>query len=297
MTQKERPQASMSTLKKNLNLQQKLDLVLKVIRQHSRLQPKIGLVLGSGLGALADAVQSPQILPYSQLPFFQETTIPGHSGRLILGQLNGIEVAVLQGRFHRYEGHDTEEVVFPTRTLSHLGIKLLILTNAAGAIRMDFRPGDMMGLTDHLNLTQDNPLIGPNDPYFGPRFLDLSEIYSPPARKILQDTAAQEGIPLHWGVYAGVSGPTYETPAEVRMLRLLGADAVGMSTVHEAIVARHGGVAVLGLSCITNAAAGLTQAPISHTEVVSHAVQGGEFMQRLLLQALPALNHLASTPL
>ena len=251
------------------------------------VKPAIGIILGSGLGSIADEIENPIVIPYSDIPNFHKTTILGHSGKLYLGTLRGVPVACLQGRFHFYEGHSMEEVVLPTRTLCQLGIHTLVLTNAAGGINTRYRPGDLMLIEDHLNLVGNNPLVGANIPELGPRFPDLSEAYDSECLEILKATAKKLELPVHAGVYAGVLGPTYETPAEIRMLRHLGADAVGMSTVFESIAANHCGVRVAGISCVTNLAAGLSPHKLSHEEVLANSLAGAEKVKRLLLEALP----------
>jgi purine-nucleoside phosphorylase len=233
----------------------------------SGLQPRVGIVLGSGLGALADSMEIEVALPYQTIPGFLSSTVEGHAGKLCLGTLGGVPAAVMQGRIHLYEGHPEKDVVFPVRVLCRMGVEALVVTNAAGGIDRSFSSGEMMLLTDHLNLTGRNPLMGENDEAIGPRFPDMSVAYEPSLRAIAHEVAAVEGFELREGVYAGLLGPTYETPAEVRMLRTLGASAVGMSTVLEVIAARHMGVPVLGLSVISNLAAGLSLGPLSHDEV------------------------------
>jgi purine-nucleoside phosphorylase len=230
--------------------------------------PKVAVVLGSGLGPLADRLSEPVVVPYGMIPHFPVPTVPGHHGRLIAGGLDGARVLYLQGRFHDYEGYDPDVVTFPVRVLRRLGVEVLVLTAATGGINEAFRPGDIVCLADHLNLTGRNPLRGPNDERFGPRFPDMTEVYSRRLRAVADETAAQQGLALRSGVYACLPGPSYETPAEIRMLRTLGADVVGMSTVPEAIVARHSGMEVLALALVTNAAAGVTGEPISHDEVL-----------------------------
>lgn len=230
--------------------------------------PKIAVVLGSGLGPLADRLSEPVVVPYGSIPHFPIPTVPGHHGRLIAGALDGARVIYLQGRFHDYEGYDPNVVTFPVRVLRRLGVEVLVLTAATGGINEAFHPGDIVCLADHLNLTGRNPLRGPNDERFGPRFPDMTEVYSLRLRAVADETAAQQGLVLRSGVYACLPGPSYETPAEIRMLRTLGADVVGMSTVPEAIVARHSGMEVLAFALVTNAAAGVTGESISHDEVL-----------------------------
>ncbi len=229
--------------------------------------PVVGLVLGSGLGRYAERLTDAVQLPYATLPHFPRASVPGHAGCLWLGKIEGVSVAIMQGRVHLYEGYRPAEVAFGARVLGALGVRALCLTNAAGGIREDLQPGALMRIVDHLNLSGQNPLCGPNDDRFGPRFPDLSAAYSPELAQALERAAAATGVPLKSGVYCQLLGPSYETPAEIRMLRGLGADAVGMSTVPEVIVGRHQGIAVAALSCITNRAAGLEGRPLSHAEV------------------------------
>ncbi|WP_429840985.1 purine-nucleoside phosphorylase [Brevibacillus sp. FIR094] len=231
-------------------------------------KPTIGLVLGSGLGVLADEIENPVIIPYHEIPGFTVSTVVGHKGQLVIGKLQGKQVVAMQGRFHFYEGHGLDAVVFPTRVMKLLGVETIIVTNAAGGINEGYNAGDLMLISDHINMTFRNPLIGANDEQLGARFPDMSEAYSKQLRKLAHEVASEQGIQLREGVYAGLLGPTYETPAEIRMLRLLGGDAVGMSTVPEVIVARHMGVKVLGISCISNMAAGILEQPLSHDEVM-----------------------------
>jgi purine-nucleoside phosphorylase len=259
-------------------------LLLKPMDYYSRVQraadwlqergsgaPTIGIVLGSGLGAFADRLKDPLVFPYSEIPGWPDATVIGHAGRLVVGTLAGRRIAALAGRAHYYEGHDMGTVVFAPRVLGLLGVKTLVLTNAAGGINLDFTTGALMLIDDHINLIGTNPLLGPNDDRFGPRFPDMTEVYSRRLRALAEETASEKGIPLARGVYAGLHGPSYETPAEIRYLRIIGADAVGMSTVPEAIAARHMGIEVLGISCITNAAAGVLPEPLVHDDVMEVA--------------------------
>jgi purine-nucleoside phosphorylase len=230
--------------------------------------PKIGLILGSGLGVFADELQNARSIPYSAIPGFPQSTVVGHKGRLVFGYVGDISVIALQGRFHTYEGYKASEVAFPARVLVSAGVDTLIVTNAAGGLGDGFEAGDLMLITDHLNFSGQNPLIGPHDPIFGERFPDMSEAYS---RRLCEDArsvAKEQGLELKEGVYAVLGGPSYETPAEVRAMKTLGADAVGMSTVYEVIVARQMGAKILGLSLISNLAAGISETPLSHEEVV-----------------------------
>jgi len=233
------------------------DEAAAAIRQAAALRPKVAIVLGSGLSALADAVQQPVAIDFHDIPHFPVSSIPGHRGRLVLGELEGQSVAVMQGRTHYYEGYSIQHVTLPVRVLSLLGVKTIILTNAAGGLNKRFSSGDLMLIVDHINLVGMagiNPLRGPNDAQFGPRFLDMSKAYDRELGRLAWDAAAAEGIPMHRGVYVGLAGPTFETPAEIRFLRLMGGDAVGMSTTSEAVVARHSGLRVLGISGISNVA-------------------------------------------
>ncbi|MGG1251480.1 purine-nucleoside phosphorylase [Brevibacillus agri] len=231
-------------------------------------KPTIGLVLGSGLGVLADKIENPVVIPYHEIPGFTVSTVVGHKGQLVIGKLQGKQVVAMQGRFHFYEGHGLDAVVFPIRVMKLLGVETIIVTNAAGGINEGYDPGDLMLISDHINMTFRNPLIGPNDDELGARFPDMSEAYSKELRQLAHQVASEQGIKLREGVYVGLLGPSYETPAEIRMLRLLGGDAVGMSTVPEVIVARHMKVKVLGISCISNMAAGILEQPLSHDEVM-----------------------------
>ena len=233
--------------------------------------PSIALVLGSGLGDFADTVGNPVVLPYDSLPNWPKAGVVGHAGKLVVGDVHGRRVAVLSGRAHFYEGHPMSSVVFATRAMALLGVKRLILTNAAGGINTSFSSGALMVIDDHINLVGTNPLLGPNDERFGPRFPDMSEVYSKRLRGVADASARKTGVAVAHGIYVGLHGPSYETPAEIRFLRIIGGDAVGMSTVAEAIVARHMGLEVLGISCITNMAAGVLPQPLNHNEVMETA--------------------------
>jgi purine-nucleoside phosphorylase len=241
---------------------------VNAVRARTSTQPVAGLILGSGLGPYADNLESKTVIPFREVPHFPRSTVAGHSGNIVLGLAGGVPVVALQGRVHAYEGYAPAETSFPGRVLCGLGIRSMIVTNAAGGVNIGFRPGDLMLITDHLNLTGSNPLIGANVPEWGVRFPDMSDGYTSELRALAQDVARQRGIPLREGVYAGLSGPSYETPAEIRMLRTLGADAVGMSTIPEVIVANHMGVKVLGISCISNMAAGILPRKLTHQEVM-----------------------------
>lgn len=246
----------------------KIEEAKKFIESKISAKPQLGLVLGSGLGVLADEIVNPVILPYTEIPGFTTSTVVGHKGQLVIGELEGKQVVAMQGRFHYYEGHGLDAITFPIRVMKAIGVDTIIVTNAAGGINESYKPGDLMLISDHINLTYRNPLIGPNDDQFGVRFPDMSEAYSKELRAIAKEVAASLGIRLQEGIYAGLLGPSYETPAEIRMLRMMGGDAVGMSTVPEVIVARHMNVKVLGISCISNMAAGILEQPLSHEEVM-----------------------------
>ena len=240
----------------------------KFILAKTKLRPKLALVLGSGLGAFADELDSATRIPYQKIPGFPRATVTGHAGALVIGKSGEVPVAAMQGRVHRYEGYSSREVVFPMRVLGRLGIRAAILTNAAGAINLDYGQGALVVIRDHINLQGKNPLMGPNDERFGPRFPDMSEAYFRPYREIALREAERLGLGVHEGIYAALSGPSFETPAEIRYLKTIGADLVGMSTVPEAIVARHMNIRVLGISCATNMAAGILDQPITHAEVL-----------------------------
>lgn len=253
----------------------RLDVLERAVRARSQIEPRVGIVLGSGLGGLADELRDAVAIPFRELPGWRAASAPGHAGRLLLGHLDGVTVACLQGRMHLYEGNDERLVVEPVLLMGRLGAKVIVLTNAAGGVNADFPAGTLMLVSDHLNLTGRNPLIGNNDEAFGPRFPDLVDAWSPRLRELMRRAAAEEGIALEEGVYAGLTGPTYETPAEVRMLRALGADAVGMSTVLEAIAARWAALELVGVSLVTNPGAGVTGDPLSHEEVLAAAAEAG----------------------
>jgi purine-nucleoside phosphorylase len=250
------------------DLYQQAQAAADFIRTKTTVQPRLGLILGSGLGDFARHVENAVAIPYSEIPHFPQSTVEGHSGRLVLGTIAGVPVAVMQGRVHAYEGYSMAQVTFPTRVLGLLGVQTLIVTNAAGGINTRYGQGAIVALSDHINLTGANAALGPNDPRFGERFFDMSAAYSPRLRTLARNEATKQGWTLDEGVYIAVLGPSYETPAEIRAFRTLGADLVGMSTVHEVIVARHMGIEVLGLSVVTNMAAGVLDQPINHEEVM-----------------------------
>ena len=248
-------------------------------------QAEIGIILGSGLGDYAEALEDAVKLPYSEIPGFPRSTVAGHAGMWCCGTLHGKRVVMMQGRFHYYEGYSMKDVTLPVRVMQKIGVKTLIVTNAAGGVNLSYHPGDLMVIGDMFSLTAQNPLIGPNLDAFGPRFPDMSCAFDKELRTLAHACAGEQGFALREGVYAQMTGPTYETPAEIRMLRTLGADAVGMSTVPEVVVARHGGMRVLGVSCITNMAAGILDQPLNHAEVTETANRvKGQF--RALLDAV-----------
>ncbi len=260
------------------------------IRERCPLRPKIAIVLGTGLGGFADRLADQIAIPYIEIPHFPRPTVEGHAGRLVLGTFAGTPLAVMQGRVHAYEGYTPRHVIYPTQVLARLGIRTLVVTNAAGAIRTDLAPGHLVLISDHINFTGTHPLAGPNDPRFGERFFDMSDAYSRRLRLLAHRAAATESITLPEGVYLGLTGPSFETPAEIRAFRTLGADLVGMSTVHEVIAARHLGLEVLGLSSVTNMAAGVLGSP-DHVEAIDHAsvLEIGARVQQTLTRLLAAL--------
>ncbi|MNZ94870.1 Purine nucleoside phosphorylase 1 [compost metagenome] len=253
------------------------------------VSPKVGLILGSGLGVLADHIEEAIQIDYKDIPHFPTSTVEGHAGELLIGTVQGTPVVLMKGRFHMYEGYDPELTAFPVRVMKELGVGTLLVTNAAGGVNTSYQPGDLMLISDHINLTGKNPLIGHNDSELGPRFPDMSQAYSRRIRDLAKQVADKNGISLQEGVYAGLLGPSYETPAEIRMLRTLGADAVGMSTVSEVIVARHAGIEVLGISCISNMASGILDQPLSHVEVIETTDRVREKFLNLVLAIIPQL--------
>ena len=235
-----------------ISLRERIKEAGKFIQSKTRIKPRIGIILGTGLGDLAKEIEVESKLSYQNIPYFAVSTTPGHEGSLILGRLVGKMIMAMQGRFHFYEGYSLEEITFPLRVMKYMGVNVIIESNAAGGMNPNFKAGDLMVITDHINLIGNNPLIGPNDDKLGPRFVDMCEPYDKELIKLYEKVAMRERIRIHRGVYVGVSGPNFETPAEYRFLRLIGADAVGMSTVPEVIVAKHSGLKVLGISCITD---------------------------------------------
>jgi purine-nucleoside phosphorylase len=264
------------------------------------LEPRVGIVLGSGLGAAAEAVADPAIVPYGEIPHFPKSTVEGHSGRIVAGSLGGAAVIIMQGRVHFYEGYSPLEVTFPMRVLGALGVRAVVLTNAAGGIQAGYHVGQLVALADHINMMGWNPLNGPNEPRFafrpgaGLRFFDMTEAYSKALRALAQSAAREEGFEMPEGIYLATPGPSFETPAEIRAFRALGATLVGMSTVPETIVARHMGMEVLGISCVTNLAAGLGATPLSHEEVFEAGRQVEQRLAALLTRLIPRIaEHIA----
>lgn len=266
-----------------MDYMEKIDQSIKSIQEKTKYMPKIGLILGSGLGVLADQIEDPIKIKYEDIPNFPKSTVEGHAGQLVIGKLGGRVVVAMQGRFHFYEGYSLSEVTFPVRVMIGLGIESLIVTNAAGGVNTDFEPGDLMIISDHINYTGANPLIGENFDKLGPRFVDMSNAYNKEYIEIAKKSAKRQEIDIKTGVYTWFTGPTYETPAEVRMARILGGDAVGMSTAPEVIIANHQGVKVLGISCITNMATGILDKPLNHDEVVETSMKVREDFQKLVL--------------
>ncbi|WP_339166388.1 purine-nucleoside phosphorylase [Paenibacillus sp. FSL R5-0341] len=269
--------------------QQMISEAASYIQSKSSIKPEVGLILGSGLGVLAELIEDGVSIAYQDIPYFPVSTVEGHEGELLVGTIKGRPVVMMKGRFHMYEGYGPELTAFPVRVMKELGVSSLLVTNAAGGVNTSYEAGDLMLISDHLNLTGKNPLIGPNDAALGVRFPDLSEAYSRRLRALAKDTAASQGFNVREGVYAGMLGPNYETPAEIKMLRTLGADAVGMSTVSEVIVARHAGLEVLGISCISNMAAGILDQPLSHDEVMETTERVRESFLALVLAVIPQM--------
>jgi purine-nucleoside phosphorylase len=253
------------------------------------LRPTIGLVLGSGLGGFADEFSEAMRIPYANIPSFPRSTAIGHAGQMVLGKVGDVAVAAMQGRVHLYEGYAPQEVAFPIRVFGRMGIRALILTNAAGGINLEYKQGALVVITDHINLQGHNPLVGPNDDRFGPRFPDMTQAYWKPYREIALRAARNLGKTLYQGVYAGLLGPSYETPAEIRYLRTIGADLVGMSTIPEVIVARHMGLKVLAISCVTNMAAGISDEVLNHEDVLATGERVKEDFVALLRAVLPEI--------
>jgi purine-nucleoside phosphorylase len=261
------------------------------VLQKTKLRPRIGLVLGSGLGSFADSLTAPTKIPFHEIPSFSRSTAIGHAGQLVLGKAGDIPVAVMQGRVHLYEGYSPQQVAFPMRVFGRMGIRAVILTNAAGGINLTYKQGALVVLSDHINLQGANPLAGPNDDRFGVRFPDMTHAYDKSYRALAKVEASNLGMTLHEGVYAALLGPSYETPAEIRYLRTIGADLVGMSTVFEVIAARHMGIKVLAISCVTNMAAGILDQPLSHQEVMETAERVKTSFEALLRAVIPRIEN------
>ena len=272
---------------------EKLQETVSFIRTKTAVKPRIGIVLGSGLGGLADELEEPVAIPFDELPGWPSATAPGHVGRLLVARLAGCPVVMLQGRFHLYEGNDPGLVVQPVLLFHAMGARVVVLTNAAGGLDTSFGPGTLMVMRDHINLTGMNPLIGPNADELGPRFPDMTEAWSPRLRLALHAAAAAEDVEMREGVYVGLAGPSYETPAEVRMLAALGGDAVGMSTVLECIAARWVGLEVCGVSLVTNAGAGYTGEPLTHQEVLDAGASAGPRLARVIRRFIRDLDRVA----
>ncbi len=265
------------------------DSAAKLILNRTALRPKIGLVLGSGLGAFADSLTDAAPVPYAEIPSFPQSTAIGHAGRMVIGNAGSVAVAAMQGRVHLYEGYSAQEVAFPIRVFARMGVRAVVLTNAAGGINLGYSQGALVLIRDHHNLQGTNPLVGPNDDRFGVRFPDMTQAYSRAYREIAREEAARLNILLHEGVYAALLGPSYETPAEIEYLRRIGADLVGMSTVAEVITARHMGLNVLAISCVTNMAAGILDQPLSHAEVMETGERVKTTFEALLRAVLPRI--------
>ena len=269
------------------------DSAAQLILKRTTLRPLIALVLGSGLGGFADSLTDAVRVPYADIPAFPRSTAIGHAGQMVVGQVighaNSVPVAAMQGRVHLYEGYSPQEITFPIRVFSRMGIRAVILTNAAGGINLSYSQGALVLIRDHINLQGANPLVGPNDDRFGVRFPDMTRAYAKEYRQIAREEAAKLGIPQHEGVYAGLLGPSYETPAEIEYLRKIGADLVGMSTVAEVIAARHMGIKVLAISCVTNMAAGILDQPLSHAEVMETGERVKTTFEALLRAVLPRI--------
>jgi purine-nucleoside phosphorylase len=263
----------------------------KSVLQRTFLRPQIGLVLGSGLGAFADSLTDSKRIPYTKIPTFPLSTAIGHAGQMVIGESGVVPVAAMQGRVHLYEGYSAQEVAFPMRVFGRMGIRAVILTNAAGGINLNYQQGALVLIRDHINLQGSNPLVGPNDDRFGLRFPDMTQAYAKSYRELAREEAGKLGMTLHEGVYAALPGPSYETPAEIKYLRTIGADLVGMSTVFEVIAARHMGIKVLAISCVTNMAAGILDKPLSHQEVMETGERVKTSFEALLRAVLPRIQN------
>jgi purine-nucleoside phosphorylase len=268
---------------------EKASAAAEFVMRRTTLRPQAGIVLGSGLGAFAEQIEAPVAIPFAEIPHFPQSTVPGHSGRLVIGTAAGVPVAVMQGRVHAYEGYTSEEVTFPVRVLGRMGVRRLVLTNAAGGINPAFHQGQLVLIGDHINFSGQNPVAGKNDKRFGLRFFDMSEAYSARLRRLAHEAAHAMDFRFDEGVYLSVLGPSFETPAEIRAFRTMGADLVGMSTVQETIAARHMDIEVLGISCVTNMAAGIQKEPLSHEEVMETGRQVEAQLAELLTRVVPLM--------
>jgi purine-nucleoside phosphorylase len=270
-----------------MSIYDQIQEAVQFVKGKCALTPEVGVVLGSGLGEFAETLEDKTVIPYGEIPHFKKVSVKGHAGRLVIGKVGGRPVAVMQGRYHYYEGHDIKEVVFPVRVLCSLGLKKLLLTNASGGINSMLEPGDLMIIHDHINGMATNPLMGENDERLGARFPDMSNVYNEDMMDIIAQTQQEMGMGVKKGVYLALTGPSYETPAEIKMFATWGADAVGMSTVPEAIVANHMGVKVAGISCVCNLASGISKHPLSHKEVTETADRVKQPFIQLLTTAIP----------
>jgi purine-nucleoside phosphorylase len=265
------------------------DEAAKFIQSRTAVRPMLALVLGSGLGSFADELGQPVTIPYEEIPYFARSTAVGHAGRLVIGQFAGCPVVAMQGRFHLYEGYSPQQVTLPMRVFSRLGVRAALLTNAAGGINLEYDQGALVVIKDHINLQGANPLVGAEDERFGPRFIDMTEAYYKPYRQLTVEAGKRLRLEMKEGVYVGLLGPSYETPAEIRFLRTIGADLVGMSTIAEVIVARQAGMKVLGISCVTNMAAGVLDKPLNHEEVLATGRRVAQQFQALLREVIPGI--------
>lgn len=281
--------ASLKLTSQTADLFTQAEEAAQFIRSRTDLQPKIALVLGSGLGSFGDELTDAAKIAYEEIPHFSRSTAIGHAGRLVIGRAGEVPVVAMQGRFHLYEGYSPQQVTFPMRAFSRLGVRAAILTNAAGGINLDYGQGRLVLIKDHINLQGNNPLVGTEDERWGPRFIDMTHAYDSGLRQMAREAGKHLGIELLEGVYAGLLGPSYETPAEIRFLRTIGADLVGMSTIPEVIVARQAGMKVLGISCVTNMAAGILDQPISHEEVLETGRRVSGQFKALLREVIPAI--------
>jgi purine-nucleoside phosphorylase len=281
--------ATLKSSESKVDLYEQLEEAAQFIRSRTAVRPAVALVLGSGLGGFADELSEPVKVPYEEIPHFARSTAIGHEGRLVVGRFAGCLVVAMQGRFHLYEGYSAQQVAFPTRVFARMGVRAAILTNAAGGINLDYGQGALVVIKDHINLQGQNPLTGPEDLRLGPRFIDMTEAYYKPYRQLALEAGRRLGMELKEGVYAGLLGPSYETPAEIHFLRAIGADLVGMSTIPEVIAARQLGMKVLGISCVTNMAAGVLDKPLNHEEVLETGRRVAGQFKALLREVIPEI--------